>query len=121
MQKNRGLLSIPAWSASAPTDRWMRADAAEVYPLSLRSCAVTILNGSRTIPRFESGARAVDTNLYPAPVCVGFSKDGRYMLATLFNGGLAVIDLRGVESGTQPKKQLRHYGHEDADFIIQDI
>jgi YVTN family beta-propeller protein len=37
-----------------------------------------------------------DTNLYPSrrPVCVGFSKDGRYMLATLFNGGLAVIDLQ---------------------------
>ena len=37
-----------------------------------------------------------DTNLYPSrrPVCVGFSKDGRYMLATLFNGGLAVVDLQ---------------------------
>lgn len=37
-----------------------------------------------------------DSNLYPSrrPVCVGFSKDGRYMLVTLFNGGLAVIDLQ---------------------------
>jgi YVTN family beta-propeller protein len=37
-----------------------------------------------------------DTKLYPSrrPVCVGFSKDGRYMLTTLFNGGLAVIDLQ---------------------------
>lgn len=37
-----------------------------------------------------------DSNLYPSrrPVCVGFSKDGRYMLATLFTGGLAVIDLQ---------------------------
>jgi len=37
-----------------------------------------------------------DANLYPSrrPVCVGFSKDGRYMLATLFNGGLAVVDLQ---------------------------
>jgi YVTN family beta-propeller protein len=37
-----------------------------------------------------------DTKLYPSrrPVCVGFSKDSRYMLATLFNGGLAVIDLQ---------------------------
>jgi YVTN family beta-propeller protein len=38
-----------------------------------------------------------DAGQYPSrrPVCVGFSKDGRYMLATLFNGGLAVIDLKG--------------------------
>lgn len=38
-----------------------------------------------------------DSKLYPSrrPVCVGFSKDGRYMLATLFNGGLAMIDLQG--------------------------
>jgi DNA-binding beta-propeller fold protein YncE len=37
-----------------------------------------------------------DNNLYPSrrPVCVGFSKDGRYMLATLFHGGLAVVDLQ---------------------------
>lgn len=37
-----------------------------------------------------------DTNYYPSrrPVCAGFSKDGRYMLVTLFNGGLAVIDLQ---------------------------
>jgi YVTN family beta-propeller protein len=37
-----------------------------------------------------------DNNLYPSrrPVCAGFSKDGRYMLVTLFNGGLAIIDLQ---------------------------
>src|SRR5262249_38332160 len=37
-----------------------------------------------------------DTNLYPRrrPVCVGFSKDSHYMLATLFNGELAVVDLQ---------------------------
>ncbi len=36
-----------------------------------------------------------DATLYPSrrPVCVGFSQDGRYMLVTLFNGGLAVVDL----------------------------
>lgn len=36
-----------------------------------------------------------DSKLFPSrrPVCVGFTRDGRYMLATLFNGGLAVIDL----------------------------
>lgn len=37
-----------------------------------------------------------DSALYPSrrPVCVGFSQDGRYMLTTLFNGGLAVVDLQ---------------------------
>lgn len=37
-----------------------------------------------------------DSARYPSrrPVCFGFSRDGRYMLATLFNGGLAVIDLQ---------------------------
>lgn len=37
-----------------------------------------------------------DSARYPSrrPVCFGFSQDGRYMLATLFNGGLAVVDLR---------------------------
>ena len=37
-----------------------------------------------------------DSTLYPSrrPVCVGFSKNGRYMLTTLFNGGLAVVDLQ---------------------------
>lgn len=36
-----------------------------------------------------------DTARFPSrrPVCVGFSKDGRSMLVTLFNGGLAVVDL----------------------------
>lgn len=37
-----------------------------------------------------------DSALYPSrrPVCVGFTRDGRYMLTTLFNGGLAVVDLQ---------------------------
>lgn len=37
-----------------------------------------------------------DSALYPSrrPVCFGFSQDGRYMLTTLFNGGLAVVDLQ---------------------------
>lgn len=36
-----------------------------------------------------------DTTRYPSrrPVCAGFSMDGRYMMATLFNGGIAVVDL----------------------------
>lgn len=36
-----------------------------------------------------------DSARFPSrrPVCFGFSRDGRYMLATLFNGGMAVIDL----------------------------
>lgn len=36
-----------------------------------------------------------DTAKFPSrrPVCAGFSKDGRSMLVTLFNGGLAVVDL----------------------------
>src|SRR5262249_49821427 len=44
----------------------------------------------------KSASAVSDTNLYPSrrPVCVGFSKYGRYMLATLFNGGLAVVDLQ---------------------------
>jgi YVTN family beta-propeller protein len=57
-------------------------------------------NGSKwEIARFldlKAAPALADTKLYPSrrPVCVGFSKDGRYMLATLFNGGLAVIDLQ---------------------------
>jgi len=36
-----------------------------------------------------------DTTKFPSrrPVCVGFSKDGRLLLVTLFNGGLAVVDV----------------------------
>jgi YVTN family beta-propeller protein len=36
-----------------------------------------------------------DTAKFPSrrPVCAGFSRDGRSMLVTLFNGGLAVVDL----------------------------
>lgn len=37
-----------------------------------------------------------DSTKFPSrrPVCAGFSKDGRSMLVTLFNGGLAVVDLQ---------------------------
>jgi YVTN family beta-propeller protein len=37
-----------------------------------------------------------DTNHFPSrrPVCAGFSKDGRHMLVTLFDGGLALVDLQ---------------------------
>ena len=37
-----------------------------------------------------------DSTLYPSrrPVCVGFSQNGRYMLVTLFNGGIALVDLQ---------------------------
>ncbi len=36
-----------------------------------------------------------DDELFPSrrPVCAGFTPDGRYKMVTLFNGGLAVIDL----------------------------
>jgi YVTN family beta-propeller protein len=56
-------------------------------------------NGKWEIARFldlKAAPALADTKLYSSrrPVCVGFSKDGRYMLATLFNGGLAVIDLQ---------------------------
>lgn len=57
-------------------------------------------NGSTwKIARFldlKAAPALADANLYPSrrPVCVGFSKDGRYMMTTLFNGGLAVIDLQ---------------------------
>lgn len=40
-----------------------------------------------------------DDNLFPSrrPVCAGFTPDGSAMLMTLFNGGLAVIDLDAFE------------------------
>lgn len=55
-------------------------------------------------PRWEM-ARSLDLKAAPAladsarfpsrrPVCFGFSQNGRYMLTTLFNGGLAVVDLQ---------------------------
>lgn len=36
-----------------------------------------------------------DSTRFPSrrPVCAGFTPDGRYMLVTLFDGGLAVVDL----------------------------
>jgi len=44
----------------------------------------------------KSDPALADSARYPSrrPVCFGFSLDGRYMLATLFNGGLAVVDLQ---------------------------
>ncbi len=38
-----------------------------------------------------------DSDLFPSrrPVCGGFSPDGSHLLVTLFNGGLAVVDLDG--------------------------
>ncbi len=56
-------------------------------------------DGKWEIARFldlKAAPALADASLYPSrrPVCVGFSKDGRYMLATLFNGGLAVVDLQ---------------------------
>ena len=40
-----------------------------------------------------------DDDLFPSrrPVCGGFSQDGRHMLVTLFDGGLAVVDLEEWE------------------------
>lgn len=54
-----------------------------------------------------------DTDLYPSrrPVCAGFSMDGRYMMATLFNGGIAVVDLQAwkVVKGWN-KNEIAQYG-----------
>jgi DNA-binding beta-propeller fold protein YncE len=54
-----------------------------------------------------------DTTRYPSrrPVCAGFSMDGRYMMATLFNGGIAVVDLEEwkVVKGWD-KNQIAQYG-----------
>lgn len=38
-----------------------------------------------------------DSDRFPSrrPVCGGFSRDGSYLLVTLFDGGLAVVDLEG--------------------------
>jgi DNA-binding beta-propeller fold protein YncE len=49
---------------------------------------------SRTLDLRASPALA-DTARFPSrrPVCAGFSRDGRLMLVTLFDGGLAVVDL----------------------------
>jgi DNA-binding beta-propeller fold protein YncE len=43
----------------------------------------------------KSAPALADSARFPSrrPVCFGFSRDGRYMLVTLFNGGLAVVDL----------------------------
>lgn len=54
-----------------------------------------------------------DTTLYPSrrPVCAGFSMDGRYMMVTLFNGGIAVVDLQEwkVVKGWD-KNQIAQFG-----------
>jgi DNA-binding beta-propeller fold protein YncE len=51
-----------------------------------------------TVARFldlKAEAALADTAQFPSrrPVCMGFSADGRVMLVTLFNGGLAAVDL----------------------------
>lgn len=54
-----------------------------------------------------------DTTRYPSrrPVCFGFSRDGRYMLATLFNGGLAVVDLQNwTVSKSWGKEAIAEHG-----------
>jgi hypothetical protein len=40
-----------------------------------------------------------DSERFPSrrPVCAGFSRDGRHMLVTLFNGGLAIVDVDAWE------------------------
>lgn len=54
-----------------------------------------------------------DDARYPSrrPVCAGFSMDGRYMMATLFNGGMAVVDLEQwkVVKGWD-KSEIAQYG-----------
>ena len=54
-----------------------------------------------------------DSARYPSrrPVCAGFSMDGRYMMATLFNGGIAVVDLEQwkVVKGWD-KTEIAQYG-----------
>ncbi|OGQ52216.1 MAG: hypothetical protein A3I10_00095 [Deltaproteobacteria bacterium RIFCSPLOWO2_02_FULL_57_26] len=44
----------------------------------------------------KTASALADKDRFPSrrPVCAGFSKDGRHMLVTLFNGGLAVVDLQ---------------------------
>ncbi|HXF96652.1 MAG TPA: hypothetical protein VNI61_11195 [Gemmatimonadales bacterium] len=60
------------------------------------------------------GAPALaDTGRFPSrrPVCVGFSRDGRSMLVTLFNGGLAVVDLDQWEvSRAWGRAEVAQYG-----------
>ena len=54
-----------------------------------------------------------DSTRYPSrrPVCAGFSMDGRYMMTTLFNGGIAVVDLQEwkVVKGWD-KNEIAQYG-----------
>jgi DNA-binding beta-propeller fold protein YncE len=69
-----------------------KADRGETISEVVRS------NGKWELTRnldLKTAASLADANRFPSrrPVCVGFSKDGRYMLATLFSGGVAVIDL----------------------------
>lgn len=72
-------------------------------------------------PKWEMG-RVLDLKAAPAladsarypsrrPVCFGFSRDGRYMLTTLFNGGLAVVDLQTWSVGkTWGKDAIAEHG-----------
>ena len=54
-----------------------------------------------------------DDEMFPSrrPVCAGFTPDGNYMLMTLFNGGLAVVDLQEWEvSKAWGKDEIAEHG-----------
>jgi YVTN family beta-propeller protein len=54
-----------------------------------------------------------DDELFPSrrPVCAGFTPDGRYKMVTLFNGGLALIDLDEWEvSRAWGKDEIAEHG-----------
>lgn len=65
--------------------------------------AEIVRTGGENGPRWEvtrhldlaADPALADANLFPSarPVCGGFSRDGRHMLVTLFDGGLAAVDL----------------------------
>lgn len=72
------------------------ADRGETISEILRIAAPT--GPTWTLGRFldlTAEPALADTARFPSrrPVCMGFSADGRAMLVTLFNGGLAVVDL----------------------------
>lgn len=71
-----------------------RPDKGETIAEIARSGATPAWQLSRTLD-FKADPMLADTSRFPSrrPVCGGFSKDGRLMLVTLFNGGLAVVDL----------------------------
>jgi DNA-binding beta-propeller fold protein YncE len=88
-QPERIYISNIAPQAAGPDGK---ADRGETISEVVRS------NGKWEVTRFldlKTAPPLADTARFPSrrPVCVGFSKDGRYLLATLFNGGLIVVDL----------------------------